>query len=173
MPILSQECQCCFKDIQDKTSLHICNKNHVICHECQQRMGRTDCLFCQPHTNLHNQSRIHIAPEFEVIQLPRRPRRPPSRPPSCLEETLFGTVVLILYLARIVAIFLGLAYLGKVFIYFYLWLNPETDYSWFGWDRFRYIIGEAFLGVAVLLILVGCGVGIRSWVFFLHFLTLF
>ena len=142
-----RECQCCF---QEKPHLVICEKQHVVCRDCQKRLGRTDCLFCQPH---RRSVRIHISEEEPTT---------PDTTRNIALCLLHGFCLLIFYLARAVSIFMGLVYLGKVLLYLYFTANPDRDSSWFGWDNFRYVIGEALLAIIALGILAGCCLGGRS-----------
>ena len=142
-----RECQCCF---QEKPHLIICEKQHVVCSDCRKRLGRTDCLFCQPH---RRSVRIHISEE-----------EPPTTDTSrnTASRPLHDICLITYYLAKAVAIFMGFVYLGKVLICLYFATNPHRDRSWFGWDNFRYVIAEAILGIVALGILAGCCLGSRS-----------
>lgn len=155
-----QECQCCFKE---KQRVSVCSKQHVICKDCQQRLGRQDCLFCKPHIdNLHS-IQIQVAPN--APNAPNVQTHTRASQPNLARNTLYcirDTLIFMCYLARFVGAFLILVYVGKLFICLYFLANPDRDDSWFAWDRFNYVLGEALVGLVVLGILGGCCLGNRS-----------
>lgn len=133
------ECNCCMenKNIKDIVT---CCKNHNICKSCMKKMNRTDCLICNPL-----QKNIKINNIRENLSLY-----------NCLSIILNLLFSFIMSNIIIAFCILLLAYIGKVYIYIYFKINSSADNSWFGWDKFNYILGETILGFFGSLIIGGC-----------------
>ena len=52
--------------------------------------------------------------------------------------------------------FMTTVYLGKVYFAFFYYCNSQLDNSWISWDKFDYILGEAFCGFIGSIILYSC-----------------
>lgn len=168
-----QECQCCRVDVA-VDNVNECDKQHVVCHSCCNQMNRTDCMFCIPHhtsTQTSNQPpgslRIHIesgTPEDIRVQVNvsdnhARIRSRYTEWYRKIQSIRLGITCVadfMLVITTLVACFMSLVYLGKVYIWIYFRVHPERDDSWFGWDNFRYMIGEMFCGLVVSMLIVGC-----------------
>ena len=53
-------------------------------------------------------------------------------------------------------IFMTTVYLGKVYFAFFYYCNPQFDSTWTSWDKFDYIIAEAFCGLIGSALLYSC-----------------
>ena len=159
---MSQECLCCAEE-RNPDNLTVCEKGHAVCNGCQGNLGRQDCVYCLPHQT------IAVLPTVEEsdrerpthltvtqVPLPTHPTRTGAKR-FCVECALFLRCPL-----TYIGGFLALVYLGKVYIAFWFWCNPEMDHDWFAWDRLRYCLGEAFVGLIGTSILAGCCVSSRS-----------
>ena len=133
------QCMCCCEE-KPRSSVTVCRKNHALCAACAERLGRVDCLFCNPYS-------------------PQKPEGPAiswTEKVKILRDVCAG---LLLVCIRFVTCFMALTYLGKCFVYLYLICNPDEDLDWFGWDRLDMCLGEALIGLFVGMMLVGmcCG----------------
>lgn len=138
--VAQRECMCC-REEQPRSGVRVCAKGHAVCVVCRERMGRDDCLFCNPHAK-------------------RRQKR--ARPRGWLQASKdcgMACLALLLICARFVGCFMAATYFGKLFVYLYMVCNPEEEVEWFGWGRLDKCMGEALLGCVVAVILVGvcCG----------------
>ena len=43
------QCMCCCEE-KPRSSVTVCRKNHALCAACAERLGRVDCLFCNPYS---------------------------------------------------------------------------------------------------------------------------
>lgn len=144
-------CLVCTEELTNKPYIQ-CSKNHVVCQSCQRKMGRSDCLFCNPCVQ------IDVQNPLELEDTPHN-RSSTSTTPSRTEMVRDFCLGLFDFLKRIsygCLSWIACVYLGKVYIAFYFWCNPDQDHEWFGWDKFRYMIGESILGLFVSLILASC-----------------
>jgi hypothetical protein len=169
--ISTNECQCC-SNLIPNNQVTVCEKQHVVCHGCYDKLGRSDCLFCIPHqtvtpgqTSLRRGVRIHIdtisSDQIQVnINIADNPSTDNSNMSTRIRKTVQDSLTCLLYftltMAKFVSAFLLLVYLGKCYIWLYFTSNPDRDRSWFGWDKFNHILGEALLGLFGTCILVGC-----------------
>lgn len=155
---MNQECLCCAEE-RSLDNLTVCEKGHAVCNGCQRNLGRQDCVYCMPHQT------IAVLPAVEESDSERPTRIAVTQAPLpshtatacaktrrfCIECALF-----LRYVLTYIGGFFLLVYLGKVYIAFWFWCNPDMDHDWFAWNRLRYCLGEAFVGIIGTCIIAGC-----------------
>ena len=182
--LTTRECQCCCQRTSIVSSSR-CSKNHVICSTCKTRLNRKDCLFCQPHQtsetvrqmgrdNPNHRTRSNpIVPvtlnnvsssvEHQDIRI-EITRTNDSHPISghrqeqnkCMRDVCECLGYCLGKMGKYGLGFMTTVYLGKVYFAFFYYCNPQFDNSWISWDKFDYILGEAFCGFIGSIILYSC-----------------
>ena len=130
-----EECACCSYSVLP-TAHNRRPRGHVVCAECRQRLGREDCLFCNPCLQ---PLELQAEPQEEV----------PPAPGPCGTRMLRGLRVVL----GAGAAFVSLVYAGKVYIWFIAAVVVDKECTWCHWDSFRYCTIEfmaGLLGTALL-----------------------
>jgi len=123
-----KECNCCMENINIKDII-TCSKNHNICKSCMIKTNRDDCFICNPLEKNNKSEDRHIILSLDCFII--------------FVKLLFSIIMSNIIVA---CCFLSFTYIGKVYIYIYFKINSTADNSWFGWDKFNYILGETILG---------------------------
>ena len=118
----------------------MCNNDHAVCTVCARRLGRADCIICLPLAPVAPACGAHVCRDVAV-----------------------GVLAMVLASLQLAAAFLAAVYAGKVCLWLYTLVFPQTD-AWFGWPGFQYCLWEALIGILVLRILDAVGsLYLRVW----------
>ena len=118
----------------------MCNNDHAVCTACARRLGRADCIICRPFAPVAPAGGAHVCRDVAV-----------------------GVLAMVLAALQLAAACLAAVYAGKVCLWLYTRVSPQTD-AWVGWAGFQYCVWEAFLGMLVLGILDAVGSWyLRAW----------
>ena len=125
-----RDCVCCC-EAYNTSEVRVCDNDHAVCTACARRLGRADCIICLPFA-------------------------PAAPAPACGahvgRDVAVGVLSIVLASLQLAAAFLAAVYAGKVCLWLYTLVSPQTD-AWFGWARFQYCLWEALIGMLVLGIL--------------------
>lgn len=154
-----KECLCCYEQHKKGT---LCSHGHFICSKCQQKLGRNDCLICNPLSS-QNRRRNRQQNLIERIIHQHNPIRPRIRQEVprtwrgrliwYVKETSIWFVHFVSAIFWLLATFFAMGYLGKVGVWCFLAMNPEQDTpDWFSWHPKKTNLVEFMIGLMMIVV---------------------